>query len=90
MFRAVRAINLRQRYERLEIGLADPAEEPAELRDLLEYGARVFTVTDGGSDGYVVASAVYLSEDHLSYGEPSTIDHPELADRIVRSGYFGG
>ncbi|WP_143086203.1 hypothetical protein [Amycolatopsis saalfeldensis] len=40
--------------------------------------------------GYVVASSIYLSEDRLAYGEPSTIDHPELVDQVIRSGYFEG
>jgi hypothetical protein len=40
------------------------------------------------SPGFVVANSLYMSEDDLSYGEPSTIDAPELAGNVISSGYF--
>jgi hypothetical protein len=40
--------------------------------------------------GYVLAVAMYTSEDDLAGSQPSTLDerHPELASHLIRSDYF--
>lgn len=90
MFRGVQEMRLRSRLDNVEITVShggDPAGEFAEVQ--VSGGRSLFVVSSAAlTGGYVVASSLYLAEDDLSYGEPSTIDAPELEDRVVRSGYF--
>jgi hypothetical protein len=90
MFRGVTEMRLRQRIGELSIDVV--SDDSIKLRNLgiQDRGDRhAFLISSRDfPNGYVVAMGLYLSEDHLSYGEPSTIDNRDLADQIVRSGYF--
>ena len=90
MFRAVGELRLRSRLEGLTVDLASMSQLSNELNEIqVSRGDSIFTLSsDDFARGYVVASAMYLSEDALSYGEPSTIDNPDLTHAVIRSGYF--
>lgn len=90
MFRAVQEMRLRSRLEDVEIDVLQAEEAAGEFADVQVSGGRnLFVVSSVGlSRGYVVASSLYMSEDDLAYGEPSTIDAPELEGSVIRSGYF--
>ncbi|WP_327036094.1 hypothetical protein [Micromonospora ureilytica] len=58
--------------------------------DAVELDSHVFSMgVAGGSLGFVVAGSAHFSEDDMEYGEPSSIDHPELSAHVLRSGDFG-
>nr|WP_030499946.1 hypothetical protein [Micromonospora purpureochromogenes] len=87
MFRSVRAMELRQRYDSLSVDVVSVAEATRmfgpECRDA--EGGHIFSLTDRqGWNGYVIAGSVFLAEDNLSEFEPSSIDHREQASRIIR------
>ncbi|BCJ52195.1 hypothetical protein Asp14428_36700 [Actinoplanes sp. NBRC 14428] len=71
-----------------------PLEEAAKVVggdiDAVERDTHVFSLgAAGGPPGFVVAGSAHFSEDDLEYGEPSSIDHPQLSAHILRSGDFG-
>jgi hypothetical protein len=90
MFRAVQEMRLRSRMEDIEIRTPQTEMTSGTFVDVRISGGRsLFVVsTADPSCGFVVANSLYMSEDDLSYGEPSTIDAPELADNVISSGYF--
>ncbi|GAA0490431.1 hypothetical protein Ade02nite_23960 [Paractinoplanes deccanensis] len=87
MFRAVRTLQLKQRYDSLVVDVV-PTEEALRMFGLEERetdGRYVFSLMDGrGRGGYIVAGSLFLTEDDLSEFEPSSIDHREQAGRIIR------
>ena len=90
MFRSVTAVKLRCRYERLLINITRPdqlGDSPADLREITD--RFIFVIGEDAEDlGYVVAGALFYSEDDLDYGEPSAIDHRELQSHVIASGHF--
>jgi hypothetical protein len=90
MFRAVVELRLRHNISDLSIGVT--LDDDAKIRDLgiEDCGNRyAFLVSSRDfPNGYVVAGSLYFSEDYLLDGEPTTIDNRELADQVVRSGYY--
>ncbi|GAA1380910.1 hypothetical protein [Catellatospora chokoriensis] len=92
MFRGVTALKLRDEYKDLVVDLLSLDAARAELgheMDAIQSGMFAFSIRSAsGASGYVVASSVYLSEDDMDYGEPSSIDHPEFEDRVIRAAEF--
>jgi len=87
MFRSVRAMELRQRYDLLTVDVvsAQDASRMFGLEHSETEGRHVFSLANGhGQKGYVVAGSMFLAEDDLSEFEPSSIDHRDLAGRIIR------
>ena len=90
MFRAVTEIRLRHRISDLSLDNVDEDGDALFRLGIQDRGDRhVFLISsEEFDDGYVVAGSMYMSEDDLSDGEPSSIDDDDLADRVIRSGYF--
>ena len=90
MFRAVQEMRLRSRLEGVKIDVLRAGGTSGEFADVRVLGERSLFIlsSEGSSHGFVVANSLYMSEDDLSYGEPSTIDNPELEANVISSGYF--
>lgn len=91
MFRAVKELHIKNRYEGLAIDVlrsdAAAAEFSLNASDLK--GRFVFSLTPTvGRKGYIVAGSLFLSEDDLSDGDPSSIDHAELERHVIRAGAY--
>lgn len=87
MFRSVRAMELRQRYDSLSVDVVsiEEASRGFGLECSDTEGRHVFSLADGrGWTGYVVAGSMFLAADDLSEFEPSSIDHRKQANRIIR------
>ncbi|MFE9919519.1 hypothetical protein ACFYPG_30640 [Micromonospora sp. NPDC005553] len=94
MFRGVTALRLRDVYANLVIDRVPPEEVSTivdnDIDGAVELDSHVFSLgVAGGSLGFVVAGSAHFSEDDMEYGEPSSIDHPELSAHVLRSGDFG-
>ena len=92
MFRGVTALRLRSVYPSLAVDLV-AARDVSDLVggdiDAVDPDSYVFSVgAIGEMGGFVVAASCHLAEDDMEYGEPSSIDHPEFAARMTRSGDF--
>ncbi|MCR6488714.1 hypothetical protein M8542_38385 [Amycolatopsis sp. OK19-0408] len=89
MFRVVQEMRLRQWMDDVEIQLLTEGVSDR-FADVQISGDRaLFVILSAGSVcGFVVAGALYMSEDDLEYGERSTIDTSELKDSVIRSGYY--
>ena len=90
MFRSVTTMRIQHRYDGLTIDLMPPGDADAEWNSLGDAANRyVFALkSTTGATGYVVAGSMYLSEDDLGDGEPSTIEHRELSDHVISSGHY--
>jgi hypothetical protein len=92
MFSAVREIRLRWVVPDLSVDLLrDGDPRIAELGIRPEPYSHVFALSSSDlAVGYVIACAMFTSEDDLAPSQPSTLDelHPELKSHIIRSGYF--
>ncbi len=92
MFRSVSAMELRSRYEWISVDLASDSrrEQLSSLGVEVAAGAHLFSIESAfPGAGYVVAGSFYYAEDDMDYGQPSSIDHPELAHRQISAGEFG-
>src|SRR5262245_33444049 len=90
MFRSVTALKIRHCYDWLRIGVALPQDIGDDQLQLGDVSDRfLFTVGASADDlGYVVAGSLFLSEDDLEDGQPSTIGNRELAAPVIRSGVY--
>jgi hypothetical protein len=92
MFRGVTALRLRSVYQSLAVDVVasrDVSDLVGSDIEAMDSDSHAFSVgAIGEVGGFVVAASCHLAEDDMEYGEPSSIDHPEFAARVKRSGDF--
>jgi hypothetical protein len=90
MFRSVGEMKLKTFIEHFSLDLV-PEEESRlnELGVLRVTGKSIFSISSHDLlIGYITAGSMYLSEDDLSYGEPTAIGNKELSGHVIKTGYY--